>query len=138
VVEDIRAYVAIRDFAQERIAGAREALQPPMRAVLVRPPSVSSASARAVAANKTRREASRPTGADVLIEGSSAYWAAEAIRKAGKPLHATQLVGAIEEEQGHKVKLTTLMGTLYRWVKRDTHFYLAGPNTFGLVEMRNE
>lgn len=70
-----------------------------------------------------------------LVTGSSAFLAAEAIREAGRPLHMRDLVKAIEA-QGHKVKPTTLMGSLFRWHKKRSIFYRAGRNTFGLIEMR--
>lgn len=91
-----------------------------------------------VVASKQRRE--KPTrhshgSSAELVEGSTAFWAAEAIRQAGKPLHAKELVRAIEEH-GHKVKQNTLMGSLFRWVKKKAVFYRAGKNTFGLIEMK--
>jgi hypothetical protein len=70
-----------------------------------------------------------------LPRDSVAYWAAEAIRLAGQPLHAHDIVKAIEES-GHKVKLATLVGSLSRWVKRKVVFYRAGKNIFGLEDMQ--
>jgi len=70
-----------------------------------------------------------------LVEGSAAFLAAEAIRSAGRPLHARDLVKTIEA-RGQKVKVSTLVGALSRWVKRKAVFYRAGKNTFGLIEMR--
>lgn len=90
----------------------------------------------AAAANKIKREGvSRHGQPSELVEGSAASWAAAAIRDAGRPLHMRDLVKAIEG-QGHKVKPTTLMGSLFRWVKKRSVFYRAGKNTFGLIEMR--
>ena len=70
-----------------------------------------------------------------LVAGSAAFLAAEAIRGAGRPLHAHDLVKAIEARE-QKVKEPTLVGALSRWVKRKAVFYRAGKNTFGLLEMR--
>ena len=70
-----------------------------------------------------------------LVEGSAAFWAAQAIRSGGRPLHVRDLIKAIEAH-GQKVKVSTLVGALSRWVKRKAVFYRAGKNTFGLVEMR--
>lgn len=74
-------------------------------------------------------------GTKALAPDSVAYWAAQAIRTAGRPLHAKDLVKAIEQA-GHKVKLVTLVGSLSRWVKKRAVFYRAGRNVFGLIEMR--
>ena len=109
-------------------------------AELVRKDTPSAASQRAVAANQTRRERKQlhrvaETSSSELVPDSAAYLAAAAIRTAAKPLHAHDLVKAIEG-QGHKVKETTLVGALSRWVKRRAVFYRAGKNTFGLIEMR--
>lgn len=74
-------------------------------------------------------------GMEVLAPDSAAYWAAQAIRAAGRPLHARDLVKAIEHA-GHKVKFVTLVGSLSRWVQKRAVFYRAGRNIFGLIEMR--
>lgn len=70
-----------------------------------------------------------------LVPGSAAFLATEAIRAAGRPLHARDIVRAIGE-RGQQVKETTLVGALSRWVKRKVVFYRAGKNTFGLLEMK--
>jgi hypothetical protein len=100
----------------------------------------SAASMRATTANKGRASsAPRLIGGDhpamELVAGSAAFLAAEAIRAAGRPLHARDLIRAIEE-RGQKVKGSTLVGALSRWVKRKAVFYRAAKNTFGLIEMR--
>jgi hypothetical protein len=76
------------------------------------------------------------TPADVIVPGSAADRAVQAIRSAGHPLHAHDLVVAIEQGSGEKVKLATLVGSLSRWVKKKQVFYRAGRNVFGLIEMR--
>lgn len=98
------------------------------------------AAGRVAATNKSKAAAApRLVGgkhpAMELVSGSAAFLAAEAIRAAGRPLHARELVKAIEE-RGHKIKQTTLVGSLFRWVKKRAIFYRAGKNTFGLIEMR--
>lgn len=103
---------------------------------------LSASSKRAVAANTTRVAATpRLVGGNhpayELVAGSAAFLAAEAIRAAGRPLHAHDLVKAIEA-RGHRVKESTLVGALSRWVKRKAVFYRARKNTFGLLEMRKE
>jgi hypothetical protein len=92
---------------------------------------------RLVAAAKIKRTSAGRQSRETpeLVEGSAAYWAAQAIRGAGKPLHAKVLIRAIEE-RGQKVKESTLVGALSRWVHRKALFYRAGKNTFGLIEMR--
>ena len=101
-------------------------------------PSV--ASRRAGAANKTGAAAApRLIGGNrramELVPGSAAFLAAEVIRAAGRPMHARDLVRAIGE-RCHKIKQTTLVGSLFRWVKKKAVFYRAARNTFGLIEMR--
>lgn len=100
--------------------------------------TASAASKRAVAANKTRVQARLFGGhhpPKELVPDSAAFWAAEAIRAAGGALHSRELVKEIGE-RGHKINETTLLGTLYRWVKKKAIFYKAGKSTFGLIEMR--
>lgn len=89
---------------------------------------------------RRRHRAERATGGETLgmealAPDSAAYWAAQAIRAAGRPLHARDLVKAIEHA-GHKVKFVTLVGSLSRWIKKRAVFYRASKNTFGLIEMR--
>jgi hypothetical protein len=82
-----------------------------------------------------RHRTERTTVAEALAPDSAAYWAAQAILAAGRPVHARDLVKAIEQV-GHKVKFVTLVGSLSRWVKKRVVFYRASKNTFGLIEMR--
>src|SRR5438034_4871022 len=93
---------------------------------------------RQVVTSKAKAKASERTprrSADVIVPGSAAYFAAEAIRAKGHPMHAHDII-KFAEEKGTKIKLTTLVGSLSRWVKRRMVFYRAGRNIFGLVEMR--
>lgn len=82
---------------------------------------------------RSRKTASGAT--EALVPDSTAYFAAEAIRAAGRPLHANDIVRAVEQA-GQKIKLATLVGSLSRWVSRRSVFYRAGKNVFGLIEMR--
>lgn len=95
---------------------------------------------RPLAASKVkgndRRTAGASDRADAIVSGSAADLAAQAVRAAGHPLHAHEMVKAIEQATGQKVKLATLVGSLSRWVKKKTMFYRAGRNVFGLIEMR--
>jgi hypothetical protein len=83
---------------------------------------------------KSRRTKKSDEG--VLEPGSASYLAAQAIRTAGRPLHANDLVKAIEQHTGKKIKLPTLVGGLSRWVTKKSVFYRAGRNIFGLIEMK--
>jgi hypothetical protein len=138
LIGNIRAIREARDLLDEMLTDAETELSG-RKIGGVKTVTLSVASARATAANRTRREtAGRAAGAssEVLRENSVAAWAAIAIRQAGHPLSGPEMVKAIEEQQGHKVKLTTLVGSLYRWVKKKSVFYLARANTFGLIEMK--
>lgn len=81
------------------------------------------------------RLAGKQAEEQTLTPDSAAYWAAEAIRAAGQPLHARDIIKAVEQD-GHKVKFVTLVGTLCRWHKKRRIFYRDAKNTFGLLEMR--
>jgi hypothetical protein len=137
LIGNIRAIREARDLLDGMLGDAEAELLGQRSGI--KPVALTAASVRAVAANKTRRETLKHqgSGSDKLIEGSAASWAADAIRRAGRPLTGPELVKAIDE-QGHKVKLTTLVGSLYRWVKKKSVFYLAGANTFGLIELRGK
>lgn len=81
-----------------------------------------------------RRPPPEIRGSDVLPADSAAFYAAQAIKGVGRPLHVRDMLKAAEQA-GHKIKKTTLVGSLSRWVTRRV-FYRAGPNVFGLAEMR--
>lgn len=134
LVGNIRAIREARDVLNAMLAAAEaELLGKAVGTSRTVAPSV--ASVRAVATNTAWRGAPRPNGAATLAEGSAAFWAAEAIRRAGRPLTKDELLRAIEEN-GHKVKIGTLVGTVYRWIKAKRVFYLAGTSKFGLIDMR--
>lgn len=134
LISNIRAIREARDFLDSMLAAAERELSG--KSGQVRVVTGLTLTAGATVADKARREgATKPTSSD-LQPDSVAAWAAIAIRQAGRPLSTRELVKAIEEEQGHKVKVTTLLGSLYRWIKKKSVFYLAGPGTFGLIEMK--
>jgi hypothetical protein len=82
-----------------------------------------------------RREPGRRVGAPGILPMSSVGLTVEVLRQAGKPLHVTDIIRDIEAK-GHKVSKTTLIGNLSRYVQDKRVFYRAGPNVFGLIEMR--
>lgn len=75
-------------------------------------------------------------GVSGVLPTSSVGRAIDALREAGKPLHVTEILRRIEAQHGEKVNKTTLVGNLSRYIKAKKMFYRAGPNVFGLIEMR--
>jgi hypothetical protein len=72
------------------------------------------------------------TSADSDVRpGSMLDQAREAIRKAGKPLHVSDILRAIGRPEDSKNSLT---GSLAAYVRREEIFTRPAPNTFGLVE----
>lgn len=133
LVENIRAIKAeiarlqgLLSEASAELHGAGAMPVGPRRAAVARKGRVAAAAPRLIGGSRQALE---------LVEGSAAFLAAEAIRSAGRPLHARDLVKAIET-RGQKVKASTLVGALSRWVKRKAVFYRAAKNTFDLIEMR--
>lgn len=74
---------------------------------------------------------------DVFPMGSVAK-AVDVLREAGKPLYVMDIIKAIEERTGEKVKKDTLVGNLSRYIKTKKLFYRAGPNVFGLIGMEEK
>ncbi|NQT91548.1 MAG: hypothetical protein HQ559_02220 [Lentisphaerae bacterium] len=73
-------------------------------------------------------------GGDDLRAGSGVFMAREALRKAGKPLHVTDLLAAIGKQVTKKNKIS-LGGSLSNYVRSGTIFTRPAPNTFGLTEL---
>jgi len=71
-----------------------------------------------------------------LRPGSAVAKAREAILKAGKPLHITDLLKALDRtvDKNNRVSLS---GSLSGYVKRGEVFTRPAPNTFGLVELNH-
>ena len=59
--------------------------------------------------------------------------AQEAIRKAGKPLHVTELLQKLNKEVNRDTR-ASLAGSLGWYVRRNEIFTRPAPNTFGLIE----
>ena len=72
-----------------------------------------------------------------LRPGSGVAKAREAILKAGKPLHITEILKALDRpvEKNQRVSLS---GSLSGYVKRGEIFTRPAPNTFGLAELNHE
>jgi hypothetical protein len=69
----------------------------------------------------------------VLRPGSAVCRAREAIKKAGKPLHITEILIALGAETSKKNRVS-LSGSLSGYAKRGEVFLRSAPNTFGLRE----
>ncbi len=72
----------------------------------------------------------------ILRQGSYLYQAREAIKKAGYPLHVTDILKAIGKPADKKNKLS-LAGSLSGYARKEEIFSRPAPNTFGLMEMEN-
>lgn len=70
-----------------------------------------------------------------LRPGTAVSQARDAIRKAGKPLHIGQLLEALGKADSKKHRLA-LSGSLATYVRREEIFTRPEPNTFGLMEFR--
>lgn len=68
----------------------------------------------------------------VLRPGSALAKAEEILRKAGKPLHITEILKALNEKPDKRVSLS---GSLSAYVRNEQIFTRPAPNTFGLREM---
>ena len=70
-----------------------------------------------------------------LRPGTAVSLARDAIRKAGKPLHIGLLLEALGKTDAKKHRLA-LSGSLATYVRRGEIFTRPEPNTFGLIEFR--
>jgi hypothetical protein len=69
----------------------------------------------------------------VLLRPGSALAKAQGIlRKAGKPLHISEILKALNEKPDKRVSLS---GSLSAYVRNGQIFTRPAPNTFGLIEM---
>jgi hypothetical protein len=64
---------------------------------------------------------------------SSVGRAIRVLKKANKPLHIDELI-SLMEKRGRKVKKTTMVGNLARYIKAGRMFSRPAPSTFGLIE----
>jgi hypothetical protein len=71
-----------------------------------------------------------------LRPGSAVARARDAIKKAGKPLHITEVLNAIGSEADKKNRIS-LSGSLFGYVRRGEVFTRPAPNTFGLREFQH-
>lgn len=74
--------------------------------------------------------------AQILRPGSGVAKAREAILKAGKPLHITELLKALGRAVDKNSRVS-LSGSLSGYVKRNEIFTRPAPNTFGLIELNH-
>jgi len=72
-----------------------------------------------------------------LRPGTALFKAREAIRKAGRPMHVTELLEAMGKGTSRNEK-AGLSGTLATYVRRGEIFTRPAPNTFGLVKTKTE
>ena len=68
----------------------------------------------------------------LLRPGSALAKAQEVLRKAGKPLHISEILKALSEKPDKRVSLS---GSLSAYVRNGQIFTRPAPNTFGLKEM---
>src|SRR5713101_2175379 len=68
----------------------------------------------------------------VLRPGTALAKAQDVLRKAGKPLHITEILKALNEKSDKRVSLS---GSLSAYVRNGQIFTRPAPNTFGLKEM---
>jgi len=138
---DLVAFIRER---QAQIAKLQQELEEARRALDEKPSRIVAGLKRAATAPKSRVAVKRgvrpalhksPSGLDAIVPKSAAWWAREVIRAAGRPLHVNDLFKAIEG-RGEKVNRITLVSALHRWNKKKAVFYLAGRNTFGLIEIK--
>ncbi len=81
------------------------------------------------------RESSAETTV-TLRPGTSLAKARDALRKAGRPLHITELLAAIGKGSSRNER-AGLSGTLAAYVRRGEVFARPAPNTFSLIELPN-
>lgn len=80
-----------------------------------------------------REGASDPGGSDIR-EGSMIALSRDAIERAGRPLHVSELLRELGKEETRKAR-ASLSGSLAAYVRRGEIFTRPRPNTFGLIGM---
>jgi hypothetical protein len=75
-----------------------------------------------------------PPLADALRTGSSVAQAREAILRAGKPVHVSDLLAALGKDVTKETR-ASLASSLAAYVRKGEVFTRPAPNTFGLVEL---
>lgn len=85
---------------------------------------------------KLRRFSGKSQETGPVIKAKSSVGKARAIlRKVGEPLHVDDIFSRINKGR-KKVKRSTLVGSLSRYVKMEVVFSRTAPNTFGLLEWK--
>lgn len=72
-----------------------------------------------------------------LRPGTALAKARDAIRKAGHPLHVSEILKALGKPQDKKNRIS-LGGSLSGYVRRGEVFTRSSPNTFGLIEFESK
>ena len=73
----------------------------------------------------------------ILRPGTTLAKARDAIKKAGKPLHVSEILKLVEKPADKKNRVS-LGGSLSGYVRRGEIFTRPAPNTFGLKEFDKE
>jgi hypothetical protein len=126
--------MALRDDIQKRIDKKRSeiaALEAQMRNATVYIQALED-TLRMLPREASDAAVSSPSGQGMRA-GSKVDKAREAIRKAGKPMHITELVPAIGRPNNAKNR-AALAGSLSAYARRGETFTRPAPNTFGLLE----
>ncbi len=86
------------------------------------------------AAKLLPRETARQVSVEMALRpGSGAYKAYSALQKAGKPLHVTEIMKAIDMPINKKNRIA-LGGTLSRYSRNEEFFLKTAPNTFTILD----
>ena len=82
------------------------------------------------------KDSEQPNSDQVLRPGSGVAKARDVIKAAGKPLHISEILKALNlpVDKKHRVSLG---GSLSGYTRRDEIFTRPLPNTFGLIEFKN-
>ena len=81
-----------------------------------------------------RRETPQPVG---LKENSIPSFVYRALKEAGKPMTGDQIM-PVFLAAGRQVDKTTVVGAIYRYIKKGQWFRKVAPGTFGLMEWKEQ
>ncbi len=73
----------------------------------------------------------------ILRPGTTLAKARDAIKKAGKPLHVSEILKLLDKPLDKKNRVS-LSGSLSGYVRRGEVFTRPAPNTFGLIELEEQ
>ena len=82
------------------------------------------------------RESAGGTAEDIFRPGSNVAKTYDLLKKAGRPLHITDILKGIGKGTSKKDKVS-LSGSLAWYVRRKEIFTRPAPNTFGLISMES-